>query len=65
MVDFKVKGMVCTGCEKRVCNVLALVDGVDEVKASYETGIVTIKTSKDIDKSLIIKKIEDLGFEVI
>ena len=50
--------------ENRVKNVLGDIEGVEEVKANHETGIVEIKTSKEIEKSRLEEKIEDIGFEV-
>ncbi len=61
----KVKGMVCHGCENRIQNVLKELEGVLEVNADYTQELVTVKADIEIDKNLIIKKIEDLGFEVI
>ncbi len=61
----KVKGMVCNGCENRVQNALKRIQGVEDVVADYKEELVTVNTSKEIDKSLIYEKVEDLGFEVI
>ena len=59
-----VKGMVCGGCEKRVQNALMQIDGVADVNADHNTGKVIIKTEKEIVKTVIKEKIEDLDFEV-
>ena len=63
-IIIKVNGMVCNGCENRIKNVLSKVDGIKEVIADHNKGIVTIKTNLEIDKNAIYEKIEDLGFEV-
>lgn len=63
-IIIKVKGMVCSGCENRVQNVLSGVDGIQEVIADHNQGLVTIKTNLEIDKNTIYAKIEDLGIEV-
>ena len=60
----KVEGMVCGGCENRVQNALKLVDGVEDVVANHNDGTVKVTLSKDVDKSILSEKIEDLGFEV-
>ena len=64
MKEFKIKvnGMVCTGCENRVKNALSTIDGVESVEASFKTGIVTVTTNKELDKSLLEDKIDDIGF---
>lgn len=63
--EITVKGMKCTGCENRICNVLKGIDGVTEVTASFELGKVTITSEKEIDLNEVYKKIENLDFEVI
>lgn len=63
-LTFKVEGMMCGGCENRVQNTLKTIDGIELVKADHVTGTVTVTLSKDIDKSTIKDKIEDIGYEV-
>lgn len=64
-IELKVKGMVCGGCENRVKNALFTINGVESVEASFKTGIVTVTTNKELDKSLLEDKIDDIGFEVV
>lgn len=64
-IELKIKGMVCGGCENRVKNALSTIDGVESVEASFKTGIVTVTTNKELDKSLLEDKIDDIGFEVV
>lgn len=64
-IKLSINGMVCTGCENRVKNALKTLEEVDNVEANYENGSVIISATKDLDKSKIIKKIEDLGFEIV
>ena len=61
----KVKGMVCEGCENRVKNALLAMEGIEKVEANHKEGIVTVITQKEIEKTIIEEKIEDLGFEII
>lgn len=63
-IKLNVIGMVCNGCEKRVINVLSNIDGVQEVIADHNSGMVIIKINKSIEKDIIKEKIEDIGFEV-
>ena len=44
-VELKIDGMHCSGCENRVKNSLKTINGIKEVEANHETGIVKI-TSK-------------------
>ncbi len=61
---FNVEGMMCGGCENRVQNALKTIDGVKEVKADHVSGTVTVTLNKEVDKSIIKEKIEDIGYEV-
>ena len=63
-LTFSVKGMMCGGCENRVQNALKTIEGVKEVKANHITETVTVTLNKEIDKSIIKEKIEDIGYEV-
>ena len=60
----KIEGMMCNGCENRVQNALKTIDGVEEVIANHKDGTVKIKLNKEIDKTIITKKIEDIGYEI-
>ena len=60
----KVEGMVCNGCENRVQNALKTIDGVENVVANHNTGIVTITSNNEVAESVLKEKIEDIGFKV-
>lgn len=63
-IKMNVKGMVCGGCEKRVVNSLSEIEGVKEVIANHNEGIVIIKSDVEMEKDILKERIEDLGFEV-
>lgn len=60
----KVEGMVCGGCENRVQNALKTIEGIEDVNADHNTGIVTVTSKDEIDENVMKEKIEDIGFEV-
>ena len=64
-LEIKINGMVCGGCENRVKNALSTIEGIESVEANHNTGIVTIKTEKDLDMVQINERIVDLGFEIV
>ena len=64
-IQIKVNGMVCEGCENRVKNALSTLDGVESVDASHKTGIITVISNKEIERSVIEEKINDFGFEIV
>lgn len=63
-ITLKVTGMMCNGCENRVINGLKTIEGIKEVKASHEKGIVEVESEDNITEDMIIEKIEDIGYEV-
>ena len=65
VIELKVEGMVCNGCENRVKNALKNINGVEGVEANYTTGIVKVTASDDVTENTIKEKIEDIGFEVV
>lgn len=64
-IVLQVKGMVCEGCENRVCNSLKQIKGVEEVVASFKDEKVEIFVKKKDLVEDIKKRITDLGFQVI
>lgn len=64
-IQIKVSGMACEGCENRVKNVLSTIDGLESIEVNHKTGIVTVMSTKEIDKSMIEEKINNLGFETV
>lgn len=63
-IIINVEGMVCGGCENRVKNALSGIDGVEKVEASYETGIVKVVVSENVERKILEEVIDDIGFEV-
>lgn len=64
-IIIKVEGMMCTGCENRIKNALSLIEGVAQVEANHEKGIVKVILEKEISKDILEEKITDLGFEIL
>ncbi len=60
----KVKGMMCEGCENRIKNALGEVEGIKEVEANHNTGLVKITSTDEVKKEDMEETIEDIGFEV-
>ncbi len=64
-ITIKVNGMVCGGCENRVKNAVSSIEGVEEVTANHELGVVTVKANENVSEEAIKNKIDDIGFEVV
>ncbi|MCI9177134.1 MAG: heavy-metal-associated domain-containing protein [Clostridia bacterium] len=63
-ITLKVEGMMCRGCEKRIENAVANIEGVEKVVANHENRTVTIIKDQKVELKVIKEKIEDIGFEV-
>ena len=60
-----VEGMTCGGCEKSIRNALLERDGVSDVTASHENGVVVIEfDDSKIQAGGLKQAIEDAGFDV-
>jgi copper chaperone len=64
-IDLKVEGITCGGCEKSIRNALLEQNGVSEVTASHETGVVAIDYDENkIQQPQLKQAIEDAGFDI-
>ena len=60
---FKVSGMMCSHCEKRVEKEVSAIDGVSAVKADSKNGTCAV-TFENANESDIKKAITDAGYTV-
>ena len=61
--EFKVSGMDCGGCERKVSSALTKIYGVKKVEASASEGTVIVK-AKGVEPSQIKEGIVGVGFTV-
>lgn len=59
-----VEGMACSGCEKRITNVLSQIPEIKKVTADHITGRVVIE-AENLDEKKVREKISDLGFNAV
>ncbi len=64
-ITLKVEGMMCHHCEAHVKKALEKVDGVTEAIADHESGTVTVKLSKEIDRQLLVSAVTEQGYAVV
>ena len=64
-IILNVEGMMCEGCENRIKNALGTIEGVVDVSAKHDTGIVKVLTRENVTEDIIKEKIEDLDFKVV
>ena len=65
IMKITVKGMMCEHCEMHVKKALEAIDGIESAVASHKDELVTITTSKEVDKNLIKAAIEEAGYTFI
>lgn len=58
----EVEGMMCHNCEKHVEKALGAIDGVVSVKASHESGEVSLDLDKEVDKQVLFDAISEEGY---
>jgi copper chaperone len=64
-ITLNVEGITCGGCEKSIRNALLDRDGVNDVTASHETGVVAIDFDESkVEEKLLKQTIEDAGFDI-
>jgi len=64
-INLSIGGMTCTNCESRIEKGLKSSNGVISVMASYTKGKVEVEYDEKLtSKEKIVKKIEQLGYEV-
>ena len=62
-VIFKVKGMTCHSCERRIEETVKTFEGVLKCKANYGRSTLSITyLSESIDQDDIIKALKDIGY---
>ena len=64
-VKVKIEGMMCSHCEMTVKKALEGIDGIENAAVSHETGLAVCNCSKDVNKDVIRKTIEDKDYTVV
>ena len=63
-IILNVEGMMCEGCENRIKNAVGTIEGVVDVSAKHDTGIVKLIARDNVTENIVREKIEDIGFTV-
>jgi len=59
---FKIDGMSCKHCVKRVEEALQAIPQVSKVKVSLKDGIALVKLSEDVADAVFVSAITDAGY---
>ena len=64
-ISLNVEGITCGGCEKSIRSALLEKNGVNDVQASHETGVVMIDfDDSQVQQQELKQAIEDAGFDI-
>ncbi|GAA2884300.1 cation transport ATPase [Aminobacter niigataensis] len=61
---YRVEGMDCASCAKKIDTAARRVDGVEGVSVSATAGTMTIEHRRGTDMSNLAKRVESLGYKV-
>ena len=65
LVKLNIKGMTCTGCEENINHTLNQLDGIIEIKTSFQKGTSEIKFDKSkTNTSQIENAIKSKGYQI-
>lgn len=59
-----IEGMHCQNCLAKVEKVLGQIDDVKSAKGNLKNGTVTLKLKKEVDPSLMIAAVDQVGYQV-
>ncbi len=61
---WKISGMYCVQCEKRIERILQSIEGIENIHVSYQKALAEFHCHKSVSKDSIIKAIEKEGYKV-
>ncbi len=62
-ITLKIEGMMCPHCEANVKKNLEAIDGVKEASPDHKEGICVVVLDKELDKSLLVNTVNNLGYK--
>ena len=60
----KIKGMMCTNCERHVREALERIDGVEEASADFNAGTAVVKLSREVPDAVLKEAVEEQDYKV-
>ncbi len=65
-IEMNVKGMTCTGCEKRIQGAVGEIEGVEAVAADHQGGTVSVILDlEDTATDEVRAAIDGLGYRTV
>ena len=63
-LEFRVTGMVCSGCSDTVTRVVTALEPVSDAQVNHETGKAQVTHDGTVDADAVYAAIRDAGFGV-
>lgn len=63
--EYKVEGMHCGHCAAKVEAAIKALDGVKTVKADPGSGVVTVISSVELNRSSVAEAVKNAGFTLV
>ena len=64
-LEMRIKDMKCAGCEGTIRKALLKLEGVNEARANFKSGLVLLSVSSSFRYPEAIKAIQDLGYTLV
>ncbi len=61
---FTVTGMTCAHCVRSVTEEVSEIDGVTDVRADLDTGVLRISATTPIDRSAVAAAVTEAGYDL-
>ena len=62
---FAVTGMTCAHCQRAVTEEISAVAGVESVVVDLATGMVTVTTTRPVDRADIAAAVDEAGYVLV
>lgn len=63
--EYQVTGMTCGHCEMSVREEVEQIAGVEDVRVSVKTGLLSVTAAADIDDAQILAAVEEAGYSAV
>lgn len=62
---YRVSGMSCGHCEGAIRSELSEIEGVSEVQASSQDGLVTVVSTHQLTEEAVREAVDEAGYELV
>lgn len=63
--EYQVSGMTCGHCEMSIREEVSLIDGVDSIEVSAQTGRLRVTAAQDIDDARVLAAVQEAGYSAV